>query len=871
MAEPTVRRPRSFFERSWLWIAVSLLIGSAAVAVSYFGIRRIQEAAAPSAKQAFLLISILGGLTLLLILLTFFYQVRKRVLQEAVGGTMLAWLKAHVWLGIVALVAAFAHAIVFPVTTQVSSGKITAAIMLVLVISGILWRIVYARVPPHVADSVGNLAIRDTAEAIVTVNVELDKLMAGKSKVFRSAMQDLRTHRRHVREIEKDLGKFDPSERDTWDGVKAKIKTIDDLRKRENKQQRYSRLMQGWKAIHLPLAALLLGSVAFHLYDVFNVDRSIGNKPHHDYASSADCARCHSEIVDEWRLSMHRDAQTSTTTAAQSIFALQKFPDFKKVCVNCHAPIGVKFSQKATFPLSEPNPLDNPTRVEEEGVTCVVCHTMPHPPAEIAGADDKFPIGKRTGTSFGTLFGPTLKDPNQIPSTAHDVAAGFMTSTVTSSQMCAACHNVKVDMNGNGIVNPAFAAGAAQAGPPVDSDHNGVLDQNELDIENGKLADLALQTTYDEWQDYLASHGGQGAGCVDCHMPAARASSLVDRPGGFLKPANRPRQTHEFIAVDYDLNDKYYRQKGMPKNGLQTLLENRESFLAQIGTVSATVAAPANGRINATVELHTFEGHSFPTGFAFARQFWFEVSAKTASGKPVCLAPDPHGLPSPCASGRIDSPQQELATCEAAGNGLAFGAEPFGNPVKDLKVKLSASAPTDKCDPWLVNFQKILTDGDKDGDGVFNEVAHQSLLADIVKLRVRTADEQIIRPIPSGGTAKFDYQFLADQAGGEPVIVTAVLRLRHIPPYFMKALDGFYPKGLTSKDLLKNMTVVNVASNQPLASPRTSPAPSSFSKATRASAAPSRSRAVWPFALLAMLVVPMARMGRRDGRFRRAG
>ncbi|MCA1840732.1 MAG: hypothetical protein LC723_10450 [Actinobacteria bacterium] len=877
MSEPTVRRPRTLFEKTWVWMTIGLVLIGLAGSASYFGIRQIGPKAAPSAKQAFLLISILGGFTLLLILLAFSYQIRKRVLQESVGGTMLAWLKAHVWLGIVAVFAALAHAFVFPLTTGISSGKITGAVLTLLVVSGVLWRSVYSRIPQHVATTVGNLAIRDTAKAIVDLSVELEKLRAGKSKAFHEALDDLRLHRKNVREVEKNLSQFEPSERQTWEEAKFRIAKIEELRKREHKQRRFHRFMQGWKAIHLPLAAILLGSVAFHLFDVFNVDRSIGSKPHRDFAASADCARCHSQIVDEWKLSMHRDAQTSTTTAAQSVFALQKFPDFKKVCVNCHAPIGVKFSQKATFALAEPNPLADPTQVQDEGVTCVVCHTMPHAPAEIAGASDKFPIGKRTGTSFGALVGPPLANPKQIPSTAHDVIAGFMTSTVSSSQMCAACHNVKVDINGNGIVNPVFSATAAQAGAPVDSDHNGVLDQNEVDVENGILKDLVLQTTYDEWQDYIAARGGTGAGCVDCHMPASQPASLIDRPPGGLSVAKRPRQKHVFVAVDYDLNSAYYSQKSMPKDALQKLLEEREQFLLQTASVSVTVGAPANGgQTPATVELRTFEGHSFPTGFAFARQFWLEVSAKTASGKPVCLAADPHGIPSPCASGKIDKPTDELATCETAGDGRTFAAEPFGNVVKDLKVKLSASSPLNRCDPWLTNFQKILTDGDKDGDGIFNEVVHQSLLADIVKLRVRTADEQVMKPISSGGTAKFEYRFDASQTN-EPLVVTAILRLRHIPPSFIKGLDGFYPKGpkgFTSKDLLKNMTVVNIASNQPLASPRTSPAPSSFSKQVSAVGDPSRSKKrgpFWPLALFGIFTVPMLGYRRRDAKARSAG
>jgi hypothetical protein len=36
------------------------------------------------------------------------------------------------------------------------------------------------------------------------------------------------------------------------------------------------------------------------------------------------------------------------------------------------------------------------------------------------------------------------------------------------------------------------------------------------------------------------------------------------------------------------------------------------------------------------------------------------------------------------------------------------------------------------------------------------------------------------------------------------------MHLRHLPPYFLRALDGFYPNGLSSKILLKQMVVSDI-------------------------------------------------------------
>jgi hypothetical protein len=151
-------------------------------------------------------------------------------------------------------------------------------------------------------------------------------------------------------------------------------------------------------------------------------------------------------------------------------------------------------------------------------------------------------------------------------------------------------------------------------------------------------------------------------------------------------------------------------------------------------------------------------------------------------------------------------------------------------------IEFVVVSPRQGCDPWLTNYQKVLTDGDPDGDGIFTEVAYQSKLPDIVKLRVRTADQQTMTPLKPGETGSFDYVFDASPAGGEPIQVRAVLRLRHVPPSLVQALDGSYPSGLSSRTLLRNMTVVDVASNEELGETRTTPSPAEVGSKTVAQA-----------------------------------
>jgi hypothetical protein len=67
----------------------------------------------------------------------------------------------------------------------------------------------------------------------------------------------------------------------------------------------------------------------------------------------------------------------------------------------------------------------------------------------------------------------------------------------------------------------------------------------------------------------------------------------------------------------------------------------------------------------------------------------------------------------------------------------------------------------------------------------------------------------------------FGYVFDTSQVRGQNVIVTVKFNLRHLPPYFLRGLDGFYPDGLSSDALLQQMIVSTfaVAETEPVRIP----------------------------------------------------
>jgi hypothetical protein len=196
---------------------------------------------------------------------------------------------------------------------------------------------------------------------------------------------------------------------------------------------------------------------------------------------------------------------------------------------------------------------------------------------------------------------------------------------------------------------------------------------------------------------------------------------------------------------------------------------------------------------------------------------WLEVSAQTATGKPVCLTNVDAGgtvIVAECASGVVETPQSDLLTCDPTALSKV-GIKPSKNDEK-LLLNRSSVASLDSCDPWLANFQKVLT---RPFGGIFIEEAYQTLDADIVKTRVRASDGQAMDALNTTrlvngevhDSAAFDYVFDVTGLSGEEVTVTAVLHFRHLPPYFLRALESYYPDGISAKDLLANLTVVDMA------------------------------------------------------------
>jgi hypothetical protein len=983
----------AFQIRSRRW-DVGVLIGSIVLLIVGFGGLFLLQQTDSAGNPTLLFIVLLGIVTF-----CFFagpgivYVLRKRnawVKKKLPGGTM-PWIRSHLYLPILALVAAFVHATVVPFRLHLSSGK-------VLLVLGILVSI--AGVARH--------HLIGVQKAALNVNVAISKLSTGQPRDFRRLVADFTDTTRPVEEIDAEMAKLSPDLQERWAKIKALRAEVDKHFPRTGGQRLNVRSYKVWRALHPPLTILLFAVLAFHVWDVLGGTTSFLRPEKDQFVAASSCAGCHSREYQEWAGSAMTHAQTSTITKAQLPVTLAEnrqladqaqrdnnglvpannqnsdnqvnqgdvFDASAKVCTTCHAQIGARLTPNpdALLPFDAQNSAGVKAKgaavsgggsaVQSDGVGCTTCHGTSKPPAEMQAATGTLNNEKASGGGFGAVFAPLFENPNPLPQRIHDIGQGddkFWNDPVQSSQLCGACHNVKVDLQGDGLAldpkrdptdpnapDSNFGGDDTNGAPITDqstaADHdqnkNLTLDENETDPKH----DVVLQTTYDEWQDYVAFFDAPNGfkerygkdklgdefgnpndtplGCSDCHMPlpskADPTAGVVDHAPGVLSIPQRDYHEHTFVGVDYDLDPTTYDIGGLPADTIEKVLADREALVRSAVTLKVAPkgdpAAPTQAGLATqtdengdpvTGKLVTFSvhvrnnllAHTFPTGFAFARQFWLAVSATTKDGTPICLsAPFVAGdgsLPvaTPCTSGVLgvdtkttprdavkkaaDGPspgdvQTDLRTCDSNDVATALGldaatmkANLTANPPKaptdpttkitlqNLDVRLARVFGNDNCDPWLTNFQKILTDGDPQQTGTKTEVTYQSFVPNLVQIRGRVAtgqavtDLQPVRLAPdpqnpnslvSQDTGTYDYTFFVPDSlnitSASDIVVNAKMEFRHLPPYFVTDLaqaqqdvldkgfnvpeparifdDGAHPNRL--ENLLNHMAITEVGS-----------------------------------------------------------
>lgn len=138
-----------------------------------------------------------------------------------------------------------------------------------------------------------------------------------------------------------------------------------------------------------------------------------------DFESTVSCAKCHRDIYNYWKDSLHANALEDYIFQAAFMHALKSEGDkAREICLDCHAPTSVVT-----------NDLMMELPITTEAVTCDFCHRISSVELKEGGA-------KVTLTSGAEKYGPWepsgSEDANAHPSVRLELFA--------KSELCATCH-----------------------------------------------------------------------------------------------------------------------------------------------------------------------------------------------------------------------------------------------------------------------------------------------------------------------------------------------------------------------------------------------------------------------------------------------
>jgi tetratricopeptide (TPR) repeat protein len=369
--------------------------------------------------------------------------------------------------------------------------------------------------------------------------------------------------------------------------------------------------------------------------------------PSNFFMDSEACGRCHKDIYEQWKSSMHHFASFNNQFYRKSIEYMQDVVGTRpsKWCAGCHDH-AVFFNGRFDRPIREQIDTDE----ARAGLGCMSCHAIVHVGSSMGNADFtvEYPPLHELASSHNRYLRAADDFLTYLNPKPH--RATFMKPFMRqqTAEFCSACHKVHLDI-------------------PV-NDYRWARGFND----------------YDNWQ--ASGVSGQGArsfyypsksqACADCHMP------LVDSHD----PGNREGKVHShrfpgantavayvnhdaaqlsstesflksgFITVDIfaaspaDQNTPgetrmVRRADAVRANSTFAVGEEAEqttpAFIRDVGKLQAPLDAPgaafepgATERVDVVVRTRKI-GHFFPAGTVDAFDVWLELQAKDADGRVI--------------------------------------------------------------------------------------------------------------------------------------------------------------------------------------------------------------------------------------------
>jgi hypothetical protein len=328
-------------------------------------------------------------------------------------------------------------------------------------------------------------------------------------------------------------------------------------------------------------------------------------------SESCGTARCHEQIMKEWKVSAHRySAMDAAFQTVQNVMAEQNGAESTRYCGGCHDPVSLFSGTKNVFAEDLTN-----LAGYQEGVSCIVCHAIEE--TDVKG-NANYVIKQPKRYMFELDEGNTARFFRDFLLRAYPRyhVESLQHRLFKSPEFCAACH------------------------------------KQFIDEEINQVGWVQLQNQYDNWRKSRWNEPGdpqETIECRECHMPLMDSD---DPSSGDVLDYNRSardgkHRSHRFLAANQ------FMPLALDLEGAKEHAELTEKWLRgeieipEIAhkwrpgpavplelVVPDTVSPGEEVKISAVVTNNKV-GHDFPTGPLDIIQAWVEIEVKDQTGKIV--------------------------------------------------------------------------------------------------------------------------------------------------------------------------------------------------------------------------------------------
>ncbi|MCZ6787080.1 MAG: tetratricopeptide repeat protein [Planctomycetota bacterium] len=321
---------------------------------------------------------------------------------------------------------------------------------------------------------------------------------------------------------------------------------------------------------------------------------------------SATCARCHPDIVEQWKDSAHRFSSFNNPFYRAPVEKMREDVGKKKSqwCAGCHDP-AIMLAGNMT------KDIDPLTPESQAGLTCLSCHAI----ESIHGiegngnyhiADEKpSPYLFDSASSGWRRAVADLLIKSKPAAHKRQMLKPFF----RTAEFCSTCHKVSLDT-------------------PV-NEYRWLRGQNEYDAHQDSGVSWNAARTF-----YLPP---EPQSCQDCHMP------YVEAPLGDVSSKNGKVRSHRFLAVNTALPyirgdfDTIKRIEGFLKDGKLTVdvfaVRYPDGAMVRALDKASPTLVPGEKVIFDVVVRNKGVGHTFPGGTNDSNEAWIDFRITDPAGR----------------------------------------------------------------------------------------------------------------------------------------------------------------------------------------------------------------------------------------------